>query len=192
MLFNQGRAGKLCTSFFFFCLLAASSQGHTVSAVGVRGEMMRSSQGCKHLRQKHIYTSFCTAVLLATLHCKSKCKVKFPRAEVVNHAEFQPRFGKNTRTSPNHYYYFLAFHLQVVCETPDLPTAIPFSGLELSRCSLSRLQRSPSGWTERERANPCGGHEAAKASSTFRSPNGSEAERHGGKRYSWRVSEQKR
>lgn len=94
---------------------------------------MRSSQGCQHLRQEHIY--FCTAPLLATLHCKSKCTAKIPRARVTTSAEFQLSLGKTPRRLQMSVFEVF------ICEwSVKLPTSRRRShvfGLELSRRSLS-------------------------------------------------------
>lgn len=149
---------------------------------------MRSSQGCQHLRQEHIY--FCTPPLLAILcTAKSKCTAKIPRAEVTNSAEYQLSLGKTPRRLQMNV--FEAFIHEWSVKLPTSRRQSHFFGLELSRRSLS----CPSGGRtakQRERESECGGLEAAKASSAFCPRDGAEAERLGGKRYSWRVSEQKR
>lgn len=122
----------LFSSFFFFSALPHKV---TLSLQWVCREMMRSSQGCQHLRQEHFYSSFCTALLLATLHWKSKCTAKIPRAEVANSAEFQLSLGKTPRRLQMNFFEVFIYEWSV--KLPTSRRRSRFFGLELSRSSLS-------------------------------------------------------
>lgn len=183
MLFNQGRARKLCGSFFFiylFFILGAASQGHIVSAVSVRTDdaflarLPTSSPGTHLLLQIS----------------KVNVQQKFPEPRSPTLPSSNSVWEKHQDVSK---WMFLRFSF-----TSGLWNSRPPDGDPIFLASSSADAPSPALAAaerpnrERERASECGGLEAAKASSAFCPRDGAEAERLGGKRYSWRVSEQKR